>query len=83
VGQFGLPNVIYCAGAAFEKGAEIDFLTLAHPFRWRLRNVGVGNRARFSSLTPAHPLRRRWKGSRKWLPNAGASISVVLKERQR
>jgi len=41
VGQFGLPDVIHCAGAAFEKGAEIGSPTLAHPFRWRLRNVGV------------------------------------------
>jgi hypothetical protein len=41
VGQFGLTDVIHCAGAAFEKGAEIGSPTLAHPFRWRLRNVGV------------------------------------------
>jgi hypothetical protein len=27
--------------ASVEKGAEIGSPTLAHPFRWRLRNVGV------------------------------------------
>jgi len=35
VGQFGLPDVIHCAGAAFEKGAEIGSLPLAHEERWR------------------------------------------------
>ena len=63
MGQFGLPDVIHCAGAAFEKGAEIGSPTLAHPFRWRLRNVSVRD------------------GGIIRLPDAGASISLALKER--
>jgi len=41
-----------------DAGASI---ALAYPFRWRLTNASVGNG--FGSLTPAHPLRRRWKGA--------------------
>jgi len=38
------------------KRAEISSQTLAHPFRWRLTNVGVEKGAKFGSLTLAHPL---------------------------
>ncbi len=49
--------------ASVEKGAEIGSPTLAHPFRWRLRNVSVRD------------------GGIIRLPDAGASISLALKER--
>jgi hypothetical protein len=47
---------------ALKREQKIGALTLAYPFRWRLRNVGVRDRG---------------------LPDAGASISLALEERQR
>jgi hypothetical protein len=40
-----------------------------------LTNAGIGNRAKFGYPTLA------LKGSRKWLPDVGASISLALDER--
>jgi hypothetical protein len=61
VGQFGLPDVIHCAGAlgisALGGEAELGSLARVHPFRQRLRNAGVGKGAEIGSLTLAYPFR--------------------------
>jgi hypothetical protein len=56
--------------------------------RWRMRgrigSQGAGNRAQFGFLTLAHLLQWRLtdgsieKGSRNWLPDAGASVIIAL-----